>query len=381
MRFLHTSDWHIGRRFHHLSLLEDQTFALQQLIKIVQTQHVDAVLIAGDIYDRAVPPTAAVQLVDEVLHTLSVELNVPTLMIAGNHDSAERLGFASRQLGKTGLHIAGQLSQTIKHTVLSDTHGSVVCYLLPYYDPAIVRDIFQQDDIRSYDQATAFLHQHIQNFHQAHYPNTRKLLISHCFVTGGTASDSERLLSVGGSDQVSVEHFLNFDYVALGHLHAPQHCREQHIRYSGSLLKYSFSECQHNKSFTLVDMNENGKCEIQTIPIQSRHNVRILEGELSKLLKQGKQDDHADDYLSIRLTDTVSQLNVMQKLRAVYPHVLHVERVGLMDRNTPISNQQKHTQQNELSVLSDFYQQIQGNPLSEQQTHIITDILSTLHKD
>lgn len=381
MRFLHTSDWHIGRRFHHLSLLADQQFVLEQLIETVQSHQVDAVFIAGDLYDRTIPPTSAIQLVDEVIHRLTIDLGISVIIISGNHDSAERLSFAARQLEQTELYIRGKLTADVNPTILYDEHDQIAVYALPYYDPAIVRDIFQQDDIRSYDQATAFLHQHIQNFHQAHYPNTRKLLISHCFVTGGKTSDSERLLSVGGSDQVSVEHFLDFDYVALGHLHAPQHCREQHIRYSGSPLKYSFSECQHNKSFTLVDMDEKGQCEIQTIPIQSRHNVRILEGELSMLLEQGKQDDHADDYLSIRLTDTVSQLNVMQKLRAVYPHVLHVERVGLMDRNTPISNQQKRIQQNELSVLSDFYQQIQGNPLSEQQTHIITDILSTLHKD
>lgn len=375
MRILHTSDWHIGRQFHQVNLLDDQRHVLQQVVTIAKEQAADVVIIAGDLYDRAVPPANAVALVDEILRQFTHDLQIPVILISGNHDSPERLNFAATHLTKADLYIFGKLRANMASIRLHDEHGVVHFYGLPYADPMMVRDTFADTEaIKTHDDAMGFLiEQHTVDTTQ------RNVLVSHCFVGGADVCDSERPLSIGGADQVSSEHFSDFDYVALGHLHGRQYRTEKSIRYSGSIMKYSFSEEKHIKSVTLVDMDAQGKCDIEQVELQPLRNMRTLEGALDALLKQGKNDPHADDYLLIRLTDTHAILEPMQQLRTVYPNVLHLERPGLIANHGRTSAQREKMLKGEWNMFEDFYQQVQGEALSDAQQDVVKDILKTLH--
>lgn len=375
MRILHTSDWHIGRQFHQVSLLEDQRYVLQQIVTIAREQEVDAIIIAGDLYDRAVPPASAVALVDEVLTQFCESLQIPVLLISGNHDSPERLNFASRHLTKADLFMFGKLDAEVKPVTLYDEYGKVQFYGLPYADPLMVRDTFEDSEsVKTHDDAMGFLMEKIAVDSQQ-----RNVLISHCFVGGAEACDSERPLSIGGADQVSSKHFKHFDYVALGHLHGRQYRSEAYIRYSGSIMKYSFSEEKHTKSVTVVDMDADGNCDIEQLELKPVRNMRTLEGALDELLAKGKQDPHADDYLLVRLTDTHAILEPMQKLRAVYPNVLHLERPGLLANNGRTSAQREKMLKGEWNMFEDFYQQVHGEALSAAQKDVVKDILTAIH--
>lgn len=374
MKFLHTSDWHIGRQFHHVSLLEDQRHALQQIIDYAIAENVAAVLIAGDIYDRAIPPVEAIRLVDETLHTLSVEHQIPVLLIAGNHDSHDRLNFGARQLAHSKLHILGFQPAGPQPVILEDAHGSVACYGIPYSDPVLIRDLYNCE-VSSHDEALAFLCDQIQQ-HAAQNQYPRTIVLSHCFIGGSTLSDSERPLSVGGSEQVAASHFRPFSYTALGHLHAPQPRECAHIRYSGSLLKYSFSESGHHKSVTLVDMDTTGACQITPLALEPLRDVRIISGELDALITAASDDAQPDDYLLAQLSDTTALLDPMNRLRAVYPNMLALERTGLLTQQAghaaPLAQRPKH---DTLAMFHDFYQQLQGEALSTEQEALLTQLL------
>ncbi len=316
MKFLHTSDWHLGRQFHNVSLLEDQRYVLKQLIDYLKNNAVDAVIVAGDVYDRSVPPTVAIELLDEVVSSICTDLNIPMIMIPGNHDGARRLGFAAKQMKGAGLHIISDFEQMMTPVVLkSDQAGDVAFYGMPYNDPEQVRHYYR-NSVTTHDEAHQFLCECIKAQRDT---SQRHVLISHCFVDGAMESDSERPLSIGGSDRVNHEHFADFDYVALGHLHQPQKKGEEHIRYSGSLMKYSFSEQHQKKGMTLVELNDAGFVAAEHIPLSAPHDMRIIEGELDQLLEQGKTDPSAHDYLLVRLHDKHAILDPMEKLRKVYP--------------------------------------------------------------
>lgn len=373
MRILHSSDWHLGRQFHNVSLLNDQRHVLGQIVDIIRERQVDVVIVAGDIYDRSVPPAAAVELLDETVNKICNELQVPLIMIAGNHDGAERLSFGSRQLATGRLHVSGPLWQQPQPIIIQD----VAFYPIPYCDPPTVRNLHQVD-VSSHDQALAHLLQLVRADNGRQRPCVP---IAHCFLTGGETSESERPLSLGGADQVSAEHFKGFNYVALGHLHGPQYKGEPQIRYSGSPLKYSFSEAAQNKSVTLVDLDPAGAASIEKLELPPLHNMRVLEGSLEELLKLGKQDAHADDYLLIRLTDSHAILDLMNKLRQVYPNLLHIERPGLMARGESLAVNRERLKKGELAMFGDFFQQVTDNNLSEAQTKIIADSLEQLHRE
>ena len=383
MRILHTSDWHIGRQFHNVSLLDDQRVVLEQIINIIQSRDVDVLLIAGDIYDRSVPPASAVELLDDVLHRICHELSVPVIMIAGNHDSAGRLSFGSRQLTEAGLHIVGPLSASWNPVVLKDEGGEVAFYGIPYVDPVIVNDVYGSQ-CASHDDAIAYLAESIQKdiAGKGEKAPSRTVLLSHCFIDGGDECDSERPLSMGGADKVSPRHFEPFSYTALGHLHGRQFKGKPHIRYSGSPMQYSFSEERHKKVVTLVELSTSGAVEIDDIALDSPHRMRIIEGELEELVKQAERDEHSDDYLLVRLTDTRAILDPMGKLRKVYPNVLHLERPALaasgrqygVDREllkSSVGGQRRGA----LSMFEDFYQQVSDATLSDEQKIVIEAML------
>ena len=376
MKFIHTSDWHIGRQFHNVSFLEDQAHVLKQIIEYIKQEAVDALVIAGDIYDRSVPPASAVELLDDVLNQICTDLNVPVILIPGNHDSAERLSFGSRQLKHAGLHIMGDLEKIKEPVVIEKGENSIYFYGIPYNDPEHVNDQYDVK-VSNHDEAHAFLLECIKPSLNEQKAN---ILISHCFIDGGEASESERPLSIGGADRVSTKHFNDFDYVALGHLHGPQYKGVEYIRYSGSILKYSFSEQNHNKGVTLVELENNRLKGFTHMPLKPLRDVRIIEGEIEKIIEQGKTDPHADDYLLIRLTDKHAILNAMGKLREVYPNVLHLEKPGIMATNENHELQRERVKASEIDMFRDFFNQVSGSELTEDQDVALKDVISSLHK-
>ncbi|MGL1276311.1 exonuclease SbcCD subunit D [Vibrio parahaemolyticus] len=374
MKFIHTSDWHLGRQFHNVSLLEDQQAVLEQLIQYIENNPVDAVIVAGDVYDRSVPPTIAIELLNRVVKRICGELNTPMILISGNHDGAERLGFGSEQMKRSGLHIISNFEDMLTPVVIeSKAAGHVAFYGMPYNDPEQVRYVYKEP-VSTHDEAHKLLAEKITEQFQSEH---RNILISHCFVDGAIESESERPLSIGGSDRVSHEHFLNFDYVALGHLHQPQKKGEEYIRYSGSLMKYSFGEQNQKKGFTLVEIGKDGFIGAEHIELTAPHEMRIVEGELEQILEWGKTDQKNEDYLLVRLMDKHAILNPMEKLRTVYPNVLHLEKPGML-----IGVEQEMAQaklaRSEIDMFKDFFAEAQDSELSNEQEQAISDIIKQL---
>ncbi|WFE68497.1 exonuclease subunit SbcD [Thiomicrospira sp. R3] len=289
LKLIHTADWHLGRVLHHQSLLEDQATVLDQIIDYAITFQVDGLLVAGDIYDRAMPPAEAVRLLNKTVNRLA-QAGIPLIMISGNHDSAERLGFAAEQLQKTGLHILSDLNRVTEPVRLQKGDVTVQVFGIPFADPERVRNQFDQP-VQDYDQAHSFLVDLIQQSRDTSLPT---ILMSHCFVDGAQSSESEKTLSVGGSDRVSYEPMLDFDYVALGHLHGPQFRGAKHIRYAGSPLKYSFSEHKHTKGITLLSFDSSGLVAQQHLPLNSPRDLRVIEGLLDEVIAQGKEDPNIE---------------------------------------------------------------------------------------
>ncbi|MBM4811201.1 exonuclease SbcCD subunit D [Vibrio parahaemolyticus] len=374
MKFIHTSDWHLGRQFHNVSLLEDQQAVLEQLIQYIENNPVDAVIVAGDVYDRSVPPTIAIELLNRVVKRICGELNTPMILISGNHDGAERLGFGSEQMKRSGLHIISNFEDMLTPVVIeTKAAGHVAFYGMPYNDPEQVRYVYKEP-VSTHDEAHKLLAEKITEQFQSEH---RNILISHCFVDGAIESESERPLSIGGSDRVSHEHFLNFDYVALGHLHQPQKKGEEYIRYSGSLMKYSFGEQNQKKGFTLVEIGKDGFIGAEHIELTAPNEMRIVEGELEQILEWGKTDPKNEDYLLVRLMDKHAILNPMDKLRTVYPNVLHLEKPGML-----IGVEQEMAQaklaRSEIDMFKDFFAEAQDSELSNEQEQAISDIIKQL---
>jgi len=374
MRLLHTSDWHIGRQLHGVSLLEDQAHVLDQIVNTVAEQAVDVVLISGDLYDRSVPPTEAVSLLNANLNRLCRELAVQVIVIAGNHDSAERLDFAADLLGDAGLHIIGPLTADIQPISLTVDDITVDFFGLPYADPARVRHVFGTE-LGSHEEAMALLLDSVKSKQQ---PGRHNVVLSHCFIDGGEESDSERPLSIGGADRINADLFAPFTYSALGHLHRPQYKGQEHIRYSGSILKYSFSEVDHQKSVTLVDISAAGDVTTEYVALQPLREMRILEGALEDILAAGASDPHSNDYVLARLTDTHAILDIIGKLRDVYPNTLHLERPGLQPKGGLPDAGREMMKQSELELFENFYAEVNGEPVTDAQRDIVSGILKKL---
>ncbi|RLA21453.1 MAG: exonuclease sbcCD subunit D [Gammaproteobacteria bacterium] len=373
MRILHTSDWHIGRQFHNVSLIDDQRHQLEQIIEIITQEKVDVVLVAGDLYDRSMPSAEAVALLDEVINRISQELAVPLIMIAGNHDSPERIGFGARQMARAGVYLSGVLEPEIKPLRLQDQHGIVEFFSIPYADPATVKSCLDIE-VNSHETAMQAILDRLERSEH------RSVVIAHCFIDGGDESDSERPLSIGGADKISPSLFKSFDYVALGHLHAPQFKEEPYIRYSGSLLKYSFSEARQNKSVTLVKMDAKGDCEIKLIPLNPKRNMRVIEGALETLLVAAKEDPSSDDYLLVRLTGKEALLDPMSKLRQVYPNILHLERPDLLEGGQRKRVSKEKLARGQLPMFKDFYKQMTDDELDEEGGALIAEILESVNR-
>jgi exonuclease SbcD len=369
-RFLHTADLHLGRTLYGERLLADQEAVLAQLTALIDANPPDALLIAGDVFDRSVPPAEAVDVLDQFLYAIAGERSVPVVMIPGNHDSADRLGFGARLLGAGRLHIVSSLQRAATPLVIHDESGPIELFGLPFLEPARVREYLSDDDIRDHQSATSAMVQEICNASTA----SRKVLVAHAFVRGGTVSDSERALTIGGLDTVDASVFAPFNYVALGHLHRPQTAGLPQVQYSGSPLKYSASELDHAKSFTSIEIDKDGGCTIEHIPIEVQRDLVRVEGTIDELLS-GEYKARASDLVIARLMDKGPVHDAMNRLRARWPHTLHIERTHIEATNaTPLAGKD-HRELAIDDLFTMFFSAVTNESMSESEAAILNRVI------
>ncbi len=379
MRILHTADWHLGRIFHNVHLTDDQAHVLDQFVALARDVRPDLVIVAGDVYDRAVPPQEAVALLDDVLSRL-VEVAGAVLVIAGNHDSPQRLGFGSRLLARGGLHVRGAFDPDAAPLMLEDAHGPVAVHAVPFLDPVRMRS--QLPDAGITDQASA-MRAACALARRACPDDARSVLVAHATVLGGEASESERPLSIGGTEAVPPETFAGFDYVALGHLHRPQRVGGETVRYAGSLLKYAFSEADHAKSVTLVEMDARGRCRFETPHLVPRHDVRTVTGRLADLLEHAARAP-SSDYLQVVLEDEGPVFDAMSRLREHWPNVLEIRRPALVAATvagaaaTTGPAPRRHVDRE--TLFAEFFARVTGEEMSEAQRTALRGVLEDLRR-
>ena len=374
---LHTADWHLGRILHGVHLTEDQRFTLiEGLVPLAAARRPDAILIAGDVYDRAVPPADAVALLDEVLGRLVIDLGIPTVVIAGNHDSPDRLAFGSRLLRDRGLHVYGHAVTDAQPVLLGDADGEVAIHALPYLEPAEVRERLGDACLVGHGAATRAMVERIR----ARFTTVRNVLVGHAFVAGGAISDSERPLSVGGAGAVEAACFDGFDYVALGHLHRPQQVGGRPVHYAGSLLPYSLSEIDHEKSVQWIEMDSDGICRTERVQLPVRRRLRRVEGLLDDLLR-GDPGEGRDDYVVVRLLDPGPKLDAMGRLRAIWPHVLHIERSGASPATTSRAAAVDRRGLDDGELFGRFFTDVCGEAMSAAEAAVLTTALGSWQRE
>lgn len=380
MRFLHTADWHLGKLFGQRYMTEDQRHVLKELIALSVDEGVQAVVIAGDIYDRAVPPAEAVELFSETLAKLS-EAGIAVLYIAGNHDSASRLDFGRELLTASGVYVRALTQAEAAPVVLEDASGPVAFSLLPFATPTDVRQAFQvpREEPLSYDGA---MERQVRAALSAVPRGCRSVAVAHAFVAGGMASSSERPLSVGGTDQVRPALFRQFCYTALGHLHGPQRAGAENIRYAGSLLKYSFDEAMQQKGVLLVDLAADGKAEVRAIPLHPRHDVRIVRGTMEELRRPDFDALDHEDYVRVDLLDADTILNAYDKLTAIYPNLFALTRPNWQAAPAEeLTVRPRGERVSEQHLFRDFYEEMTKEPLTPAQEAYLADCLEALARD
>ena len=377
MRILHTADWHLGKMFYGEYLTDEQAYVLkQQFLPLLKSEHIDAVVLAGDVYDRSLPPAAAVELFDEISTKVTAEMHVPFFVISGNHDSAARLSFGSRLLARQQLYIAGDLDKLTGPVVLDDAAGPVAFIMLPYAEPADVRQLLGDDSIRDHQTALSRL----AAFQSKGTAGLRTVCLAHVFASGGTASDSERPLSLGGTECIDTAVFAPYSYTALGHLHGPQQAGRANIRYAGSLMKYSFSEAKQKKGAVIADLAADGTVTTTHVPFVPRKDVRILTGTFAEIME--REDGQTDDFILARVDDTQPILDGMGKLRRKYPNALALETpqrqmaANSGDRNFDLR------QASDQVLFDNFAAAIRPDqPLSEKETAYLQRLWETLQRE
>ena len=375
LRLLHTSDWHLGRALHEESLLEDQAWVLDQLVALAREERPDVVVVAGDVYDRAVPPPEAVGLFDDVL-TRIADLGIAVVVISGNHDSGERLSFGSRLLAARGVHLRGDLARAAEPIAIP---GKGFVYALPFVDPDVVRGLTGDEAIRGHAAATARAVAGARA--EAAARALPSVLVAHCFVQGAAETpDSERPIAVGTAGCVPSDTFGGFDYVALGHLHAPQEVATG-MRYSGSLLKYSFSEASHEKSVVLVEVARGG-ASVRTVALGAKRNVTRLQGTLADLL--GRQDlaVHEKDLVEVTLEDTGYVLDARLRLQARFAHVLNVQRkeLALAPGQGTFGQQVANAGRDDQKLFESFFETVTGALPGPEHRQTFTNALGTIER-
>lgn len=368
MKLIHLSDLHIGKRVNEISMIEDQEYILLQILQIIDDEKADAVLIAGDVYDKSIPSAEAVTLFDDFLCRLA-KRKIPVLIISGNHDSPERLAFAGRLLNASGIHISPVYDGNVQPITLTDEHGEVVFWLLPFIKPAHVKRFYPDRGIESYTDAVRVAVEKM-GIDAA----KRNVLLTHQFVTGAATCESEEI-SVGGSDNVDASVFEDFDYVALGHIHGPQNIGSNRVRYCGTPLKYSFSECDHHKSVTVVKLGKKGELELRLCPLTPRHDLRQLRGAFEEI----HQGAPSEDYLHIILTDEEDVPEAVGKLRLVYPNLMKLSYDNTRTRTNQIIDGGADVQRKSPLELFDELYELQNNqPMSEQQRSFTRELIESI---
>lgn len=380
MRFLHCSDLHLGKRVHECTMIEEQRQMLDQLVSIAEQKAVDGVLLAGDLFDKAVPSIEAVQLLDGFFTSLS-QRHLPVYCISGNHDSPERLSFGGRLLERSGVYLASVFHGEMYHLTLEDGFGPLHLYLLPFVKPSMVRPFFPDENITTYEEAVRSVLSH-----SALDPSARNVLVAHQFITNNgvepSRCDSETL-SIGGVDQVDASLFDAFDYVALGHLHGPQSIRRETVRYCGSPLKYSFSECRQKKSVTIVELREKGDVTLETVMITPLRELRELRGTLSALLDPDVVAlGNPEDYLRVILTDEEPLYDPLSQLRQKYPNILRldVENSRTAQGSVSATTQQIEEKSPE-ALFSAFYEMANGVPISPEEQAILETVIRQMGEE
>lgn len=376
MKLLHLSDLHIGKRVYEFSMLEDQRYILDEILGIVDQERPDGVLLAGDIYDKTVPSGEAVQVLDGFLTSLA-DRGIPVFLISGNHDSPERIAFGAEIMSGRRVYVSPVYDGTGRSIVMEDQYGPVTIWLLPFLKPAAVRHVFPDQEIGTYEEAvrTAVDHLDVDT-------GMRNVLVAHQFVTGAVRCESEEV-SVGGLDQVGVSVFAPFDYVALGHIHGPQHVGRETVRYCGTPLKYSFSEASQHKSVTFVELGEKGSVTIAAEPLVPRHDLRELRGSYMELTNRRNYEGTAvDDYLHITLTDEQDIPEALARLRVIYPNLM---RLDYDNRRTQTRQEldapAKAEQKTPLEHFADFYQLQNNQPLTHEQAAFCQQLIETIWKE
>ena len=455
MRFLHTADWHLGRIFYGQYLTEDQAHVLEnQFFSILKDEKIDGILLAGDIFDRAVPPIEAIELWDSIITRLAMDYKVPLFVVSGNHDGAERLEVGRSMLSRSGIHIWGSPHHALQPFEFEGADGKVAICPMPFSEPRRIGDALglgsannslqtiqslenaidadtktkakskrskskkasvdiiedslfasvdmadinladvETNDVVTQDldrnnETTLNLHNYDQmyqawsNHLRTQVPKgMRSIAISHAFVMGGEICESERTLSIGGSEQVCPQVFKDFHYTALGHLHGPQRMGADYIRYSGSPLKYSFDEHTQKKSFTIIDMDAKGKVDISTIPVEAKRDVVILEGYFEDLLNNKKlQAKHKDDYVQARLLDTMPIMDGMAKLRQVYHRCMTIDLVGRVATPMADMDEAVFKELNERELFNQFAETVWKEPLTEREQQYINSVWDRIIKE
>ncbi|MBC6314666.1 exonuclease SbcCD subunit D [Listeria grandensis] len=369
MKFLHTADWHLGKIVNGVSMLAEQRYILEQVAQIAEEEQVDGIVIAGDLYDRSVPPADAVTLLNDVLMRLNVTLGKPIFAISGNHDSAQRVNFGSAWYEKSGLHIQGELGGVWTPI---EWEGAQV-WLVPYHEPALVRAVFEHKSVHSFEDAMQAITAKIRTVWD---PDKPQILVGHAFVAGGIPSDSERQLAIGNVDRVSTNCFDGFDYVALGHLHHPHAIHHPSIFYGGSPLKYSFSESKDKKSVRIVTLEGKVLQEVRERFLEPLHDLRIIEGYLEDLITTVEPGN--EDFLQINLLDEGALIDPMGQLRAFYPNVLHLERVQEKLAEGSFERFEDVIKKDDLELFAQFFEHVSGKEMSEQQVEIMRETMDSV---
>lgn len=370
MKFIHLSDLHLGKRLNEYPLLEDQEYILKKIINIIDDEVPDAVLIAGDVYDKSVPSADAVKLFDDFLVQLA-KRKLEVFVISGNHDSPERIAFASRIMDASGIHMSPVYSGIVVPFSWEDKYGKVYIYMLPFIKPAHVRH-FCKEEITSYTDAIQHV---ISEMHPD--PACRNVLVTHQFVTGASRSDSEEL-SVGGTDNVDACVFEPFDYVALGHIHSPQNCGSDTVRYCGTPLKYSFSEAKDSKSLTVVELQEKGNVAYRTIPLIPQHDLVELKGSYDELTLKSYYENTTwqEDYTHITLTDEEDIPDAMGRLRVIYHRLMKLDYDNTRTRTSKEITAAADVEfKTTFELFSDFYELQNNQPLNPEQTEFMQKLI------
>lgn len=374
MKIMHLSDLHLGKRVNEFSMLEDQIYILNKILNIIDEQKPKVIILAGDIYDKPIPPAEAIEIFDDFLYKLS-KRGSAVFIISGNHDSAERIAFGSRLFDKSGIYLSPVYNGKISPICIDDKYGKVNFYMLPFIKPVHVRRFFPDAEIYTYTDAlsTVITDMHIDTAQ-------KNILITHQFVTGSSRTESEDI-SVGGSDNVDADIFKGFDYVALGHIHRSQCCDSEYIRYCGTPLKYSFSESKDIKSITMLDIKEKGDIKLDFIPLTPLRDMVEIKGSYNELMLKSFYENTSltDDYVHITLTDEEDIPDVITKLRVVYKNIMKLDydnqRTKKSSEINPINDMDSKSP---LELFDTFYELQNGKHLSDTQRVFLKNIIEEI---